>query len=134
MRALFGIAELHSMTASAMQAARRAAVASSWANAAVGIAPMSKPAAASISMGILIMTISLGRYTPPAPDELEFFRCSTCVEHRPLMESVPSVQSPFQPVAAAGQIIAPAARMTRSPSFRATTRKPSCLISFLGRR
>jgi hypothetical protein len=69
MRALFGIAERHSMTASAMQAARRAAVASSWANAAVGIPPMSKPAAASISMGILIMTISrplgLGRRRRP---------------------------------------------------------------------
>jgi hypothetical protein len=35
MRPLLGIAELHSIMASAMQAARRSAVASSWADAAI---------------------------------------------------------------------------------------------------
>ena len=73
MRALFGIAELHSIIASPMQAARRAAVASSWASAAVGSTPMSKPTAASIPLQLLIMTISLRvhrrrcRYRPAMP-------------------------------------------------------------------
>jgi hypothetical protein len=58
MRALFGIAELQSMMASPMQAARRSAVSSSWANATVGSAPRSKPAAPSTLLRILIMTIS----------------------------------------------------------------------------
>src|SRR6266851_6346643 len=61
MRALFGITELQSMTASPMQAARRSAVASSWATATVGSAARSKPAVASNPLRILVMTVSLGR-------------------------------------------------------------------------
>jgi hypothetical protein len=48
-----------------MQAARRAAVASSWASAAVGSTPMSKPTAASIPLQLLIMTISLRVHRRP---------------------------------------------------------------------
>jgi hypothetical protein len=61
MRALFGIAELHNIRASPMQATRRAAVSSSCANAAVGSTPMSKPATATIPLRILIITISHGQ-------------------------------------------------------------------------
>src|SRR5262245_397336 len=62
MRALLGIAELHSMMASTMQAARRSAVASSWADAAVGSKPTSSAAVASNPLRILAMTIS---HAPP---------------------------------------------------------------------
>ena len=57
MSALFGIAELQSMMASTMQAARRSAVSSSWANATVGSVPTSKPAAVIILLRSLIMTV-----------------------------------------------------------------------------
>src|SRR5262249_26527829 len=60
MRALLGIAELHSVSASIMQAERRSAVASSWADATVGSAATSTPAAASKQLRIVAMTISLG--------------------------------------------------------------------------
>ena len=63
MRALFGIAELHNIRASPMQAARRAAVSSSCANAAVGSTPTSKPATATIPLRIPIITISQGMDT-----------------------------------------------------------------------
>jgi hypothetical protein len=61
MRALFGIAELHNIRASAMQAARRAAVSSSCANDAVGSTPTNKPATATIPFRILIITTSHGQ-------------------------------------------------------------------------
>jgi hypothetical protein len=62
MRALFGIAELQSMMASAIQATRRSGVSSSWAIATVvGSAPKSKPTTASTPMRILIMMISRWR-------------------------------------------------------------------------
>jgi hypothetical protein len=60
MRALFGIAELQNIRASAMQAVRRAAVSSSCANAAVGSTATSKPATATIPFRILIIAISHG--------------------------------------------------------------------------
>jgi hypothetical protein len=63
MRALFGIAEVHNIRASPMQAARRAAVSSSCANAAVGSTPTSKPATATIPLRILIIAISQGMDT-----------------------------------------------------------------------
>jgi len=63
MRALFGIAELHNIRASPMQAARRAAVSSSCANAEVGSTPTSKPATATIPLRVLIIAISQGMDT-----------------------------------------------------------------------
>jgi len=54
MRALLGIAELHSMMASSMQAARRSAVSSSWANAKVG-RPKSRPAIAHTLLRVPII-------------------------------------------------------------------------------
>jgi hypothetical protein len=61
MRALFGIAELQSMMASAMQAARRSGVSSSWATATVDSALVSKTATVSTPMQTLIMLVSLRR-------------------------------------------------------------------------
>lgn len=61
MRDLLGIAELQSMIASTMQAVRRSAVSSSWANAKVG-RPRSTPAAASTLLRVLIMKVFLIEY------------------------------------------------------------------------
>ena len=55
MRALFGIAELQSMMASAMHAARRSGVSASWASATVDKAAVSKAVPVSIAMQILMM-------------------------------------------------------------------------------
>jgi hypothetical protein len=57
MRALFGIAEVHSKMASAMHAARLSAVSSSWANATVGRIAINKPTAGSIPQRNQLMTI-----------------------------------------------------------------------------
>jgi len=50
MRALFGIAEVHSKMASAMHAARLSAVSSNWANAAVVAMPMATVAADKLAV------------------------------------------------------------------------------------
>ena len=112
MRALFGIAELHSIIASPMQAARRAAVASSWASAAVGSTPMSKPTAASIPLQLLIMTISLrdtaaGFDTGPLCRSAAMeFVCFFCVQRRAIdVERTKQTIGFPAIVAAAGQVM-----------------------------
>ena len=65
MRSLSGIAELHSMIASPMQAARCSGVPWVSANAAVGSTLRSKPAAPSTPLRILIMAVSHRAHTPP---------------------------------------------------------------------